>query len=215
VTQQQFARLATRKDPSLFKGLKNPVENLTWPDVVLYCNARSRAEGLEPCYDERTGACNFEAGGYRLPTEAEWEYACRAGSDMEYSFGSDARRLKDYAWFRDNSRKRTHPVGTKRPNPWGIYDMYGNVTEWCNDVYGADYYGNAPERNPRGPAYHDLAKCVTRGGAWNRSANACRSASRAREDPGQVDSCFSHGDIGFRCVRRVPETSIFEGRGSS
>jgi formylglycine-generating enzyme required for sulfatase activity len=206
VTQEQFAKLATRDDPSLFRGHKNPVENLTWPDVVRYCNARSRAEGLELCYDEETGGCDFEASGYRLPTEAEWEYACRAGSDSEYFFGRDARRIEDYAWFKDNSAKKTHPVGTRRPNPWGIHDMCGNVTEWCNDVYGADYYGNGPERNPRGPAYHDLAKCVVRGGAWNTSANACRSARRAGEDPGQVDGCFSRGDIGFRCVRTVPDT---------
>ena len=204
VTQEQFRKLATRDDPSLFKGDGHPVENLTWPAVALWCNARSRAEGLDPCYDEGTGECNFEADGYRLPTEAEWEYACRAGSDTPYSFGRDARHLGDYAWFRDNSRKKTHPVGTKRPNPWGIHDLCGNVAEWCNDVYDAATYRNAPARNPRGAADHAPPRLVVRGGAWNASADACRSARRAHEDPGQILGCFSRGDVGFRCVRRVP-----------
>jgi len=204
VTQEQFARLAPRADPSHFKSPKRPVENLTWPAVALFCNARSRADGLEPCYDEESGECNFQATGYRLPTEAEWEYACRAGSEGAYAFGSDPRRLRAHAWFRDNAGKKSHPVGTRRPNAWGLYDMHGNVAEWCNDVYQAGYYAKSPERNPRGPAWHDLAKCVVRGGAWNTSADACRAARRAAEDPGQVDGCFSRGDIGFRCVRRPP-----------
>ena len=204
VTQEQFARLGTRRDPSHFKGPKHPVENLTWPAVALYCNARSRAEGLEPCYDEQTGACDFEASGYRLPTEAEWEYACRAGSEAPWCCGSEARRLPDHAWYRDNAGKRTHPVGTRRPNAWGIHDMHGNVAEWCNDVYGAACYAQAPRRNPRGPAWRDLAKCVLRGGAWNTSADACRSARRGAEDPGEIDGCFSRGDIGVRCVRKPP-----------
>ena len=211
VTQGQFAALATRDDPSHFKGPKRPVENLTWPAVVLYCNARSRAEGLEPCYDEETGACDFEASGYRLPTEAEWEYACRAGSDGDWCFGRTPRRLRGYAWFRDNSGKKTHPVGTRNPNAWGLCDMHGNVAEWCNDVYGAAYYAGAPDRSPRGPADSDLAKFVVRGGAWNTSADACRSAARTHEDPGQIDGCFSRGDIGFRCVRRPPPALLREG----
>ena len=207
VTQEQFARLGTRRDPSHFRGPQHPVENLTWPDVARFCNARSRAEGLEPCYDEKTGECNFAASGYRLPTEAEWEYACRAGSKGPWCCGSEARRLRDHAWYRDNAGKRTHPVGTRRPNAWGIHDMHGNVAEWCNDVYGAGYYAGAPERNPRGPAWRAPGRFVLRGGAWNTSTDACRSARRGDEDPGEPDGCFSRGDIGFRCVRKPPPES--------
>ncbi len=203
VTQGQIKRLMKRDHPFHFKADQNSAENVSWPVAALFCNARSRAEGLQPCYDEKSGACTFEADGYRLPTEAEWEYACRAGSDGEYFFGSDAALLQSYAWLRDNSDRRTHPVGTRKPNPWGLCDMYGNVSEWCNDVYDASYYAQASEKNPRGPAETDTSKFVVRGGAWNSSANACRSAYRVGESPGQVDGCFARSDIGFRCVRKA------------
>jgi hypothetical protein len=186
---------------SHFKGPQLPTEMIGWGKAALYCNMRSEAEGLTPCYNEY-GECDFEANGYRLPTEAEWEYACRAGSDGTFSFGSDPRELDDYAWYGANSAKQTHPAGSKKPNAWGLFDMHGNVAEWFNDYYDPAYYRTGPRNNPRGPAAGD--KNVLRGGHWASSAQACGSAARFGEEPGFSDACFSRDAIGFRCVRRPP-----------
>ena len=199
-TQEHYIRLM-RDNGSKFKGDQRPAEMVSWVNAAMYCNTRSEAEGLEPCYREDT-SCNFEASGYRLPTEAEWEYACRAGSDTEYSFGNDPRSLKDHAWFKENASKQTHPVGKKKPNPWGLYDMHGNVAEWCNDMYDKDYYRASPQKNPRGPAEVELY--VLRGGSWASSDEACKSTYRAADNPGFTDACFPRETIGFRCVRKAP-----------
>jgi acetoin utilization deacetylase AcuC-like enzyme/formylglycine-generating enzyme required for sulfatase activity len=198
VTQDEYEKLIAG-NPSHFKGAKNPVEQISWSNAVLYCNARSRKENLKPCYDEETGKCNFSANGYRLPTEAEWEYACRSGTKTDYFFGRDTSQLKDYAWFADNSTNKTQPVGQKKPNQWELYDMYGNVAEWCNDIYSESYYSNSPEKNPQGP--DKGKKYILKGGSWNSSAESCRSSYRIGEDPGFQDACFSRDDIGIRCVR--------------
>ena len=205
VTQEQFTQLQLG-DASHFKGPRNPVEMITLRQAVRFCNARSRAEGLDPCYNEENedkNECNFQANGYRLPTEAEWEYACRAGTDSDFFFGSDARRLGDCGWFKENSAKKTHPAGQKQPNPWGLYDMTGNVAELCNDVYEKGYYKSSPARNPRGPAEGSLY--VARGGSWASSAQALRSCTRAGTNPGFQDACFSQDEVGFRCVRKAPD----------
>jgi formylglycine-generating enzyme required for sulfatase activity len=198
-TQEQYDKLLLG-NPSHFVDPKFPVHQVRWSDAALYCNARSRAEGLQPCYEEKSGACDFAATGYRLPTEAEWEYACRAGTSSDYSFGSDPGRLGQYAWYAENSTKRAHPVGEKKPNGWGLFDMYGNVAEWCNDAYDANYYKQTESTNPVGPSHGDLR--VLRGGSWSSSATSIRSSYREGEVPGFQDACFAKETIGFRCVKR-------------
>ena len=199
VPQKEFAKHQL-PDPSHFKDPNRPLEQVNWTDATLYCNDRSRAEGLEPCYDEETWVCDFEANGYRLPTEAEWEYACRAGSTTQYCFGNDARKLRTYGWFSGNAGGKTHPVAQKKPNRWGLHDMHGNVAEWCNDLYSESYYRESPEKMPKGPAAGQ--ERVIRGGAWKSSAASCRSAYRA-SDPSIDDTCLASDTIGFRCVRRA------------
>ena len=145
-------------------------------------------------WDEARAFCEW-AGG-RLPTEAEWEYACRAGTITEYSFGDDAKDLGEYAWFGENSDGHTQPVGAKKPNPWGLYDMHGNVWEWCQDGFDSGYYAKSPSDDPPGPPKAALR--VSRGGGWAGGAVVCRSAVRGGGGP----ACRS-GDLGFR-VAAVP-----------
>ncbi|MCU0917834.1 MAG: formylglycine-generating enzyme family protein [Planctomycetes bacterium] len=201
VTQEQYEKLMG-DNPSRWKGPKNPVEGVRWSDAVKFCNARSKAEGLQPCYDLTTWQCNFEANGYRLPTEAEWEYACRAGTSTAYFCGNSPTQLGDYAWFDRNAGGRPQPVGQKKPNPWGLYDICGNVWHWCHDFYQVEYYAASPKENPRGPQEGDTR--VVRGGAWKFSSDNCRSGYRYNENPGYVDVCFGYDIYGFRCVRNAP-----------
>jgi len=201
VTQKEFERV-TGKSPSRWKGSDNPVEQIRLADAARYCNARSLLEGLQPAYDGPTWQCDFEVDAYRLPTEAEWEYAARAGTTMAYSFGNDRSKLGRYAWFKENSTRGPGRVGQKEPNPWGLYDMYGNVWEWCNDFYEEDYYQRSPDRDPQGSETGENR--VVRGGCWNSRPDMCRSSYRNYEDPGFTDACFAkevNGFVGFRCVR--------------
>ena len=202
VTQQAFeALMGTSR--SKFKEPSRPVEQVHWVAAAQYCNLRSLRDGLKPCYDAKTLRCDFAADGYRLPTEAEWEYACRAGTTTPYSFGSDSGKLAKHAWFRANAGKTTHPVGKKPPNPWGLYDMHGNVAEWCHDRYSETHYRESSGEAPTGPAAGD--ERVLRGGSWRTSAEACRSAARSSETPMFADACFGADAYGFRCVRAAPE----------
>ena len=202
VTQEQFQKLM-QDNPSRWKGTNNPVEQVRWSDAVRFCNRRSQAEGLQPCYDLQSWKCNFEATGYRLPTEAEFEYACRAGTTTPYLSGATPARLGEFAWFDKNSGGHPRPVGQKQPNAWGLYDMCGNLWEWCNDFYQVDYYASAPKLNPHGPEQGKTK--VVRGGSWRAPAENCRSGYRYNENPGYADVCFGYDIYGFRCVRRSAE----------
>ncbi len=204
VTQQAYESLIG-KNPSKAKGPDRPVEQVDWYRAILYCNARSLKESLKPCYDPKTQACDFGADGYRLPTEAEWEYACRAGTRSAYSFGDDAGKLQAHAWFEANSEKSTHPVARKAPNAWGLFDMHGNVAEWCQDIYGESFYAEKAGRDPRGLGAGDMR--VLRGGSWRTSAGGCRSSARAGETPGFADACFGSDGYGFRCVKKAERVS--------
>jgi len=199
VTQKAYEQLMGR-NPAKSKGPDKPVEQVSWLGAVKYCNMRSLREGLTPCYDPKTLRCDFNASGYRLPTEAEWEYACRAGTATKYSFGNGPRRLSKHAWFKDSANRFPHPVGQKAPNPWGLRDMHGNVWEWCHDFYSEDYKGSGTQ-DPRGPTAGE--ERVLRGGSWGSGAESCRSSARYSEAPGFADVCFGYDAYGFRCVRKA------------
>ena len=154
-------------NPSHFKGGNHPVETVTWVRAVEFCRRLSDLP-----VEKAAGHV------YRLPTEAEWEYACRAGTTTRYSFGDDDSELGDYAWFGTLDDK-THPVGTKRPNPWGLYDMHGNVWELCEDWVAKYPSGNAT--NPTGPSTGNNR--VKRGGSWSSFDKTCGSAYRSWQKP--------------------------------
>jgi formylglycine-generating enzyme required for sulfatase activity len=161
VTQAQWAAVMGN-NPSNYKGWSNPVEQVSWDDIQVFIQRLNQKEGHTR---------------YRLPTEAEWEYAARAGTESTYSFGDDAGQLGRYAWYGENYDSGfTHPVGQKQPNAWGLYDMHGNVWEWVQDWYGERYYSNSPGTDPKGPS--SGSNRVIRGGSWNLNAEYCRSAYR-------------------------------------
>ena len=176
VTQEQYEAVMGA-DPSHFKGARNPVEQVSWNDAQEFSRKVSR----------RTGKT------VRLPTEAEWEYACRAGSRTPFCSGDSDNQLGEYAWYRENSGTETHAVGTKKPNAWGLYDMHGNVCEWCLDWYDSDYYKNSPMNDPTGP-WAGTAR-VLRGGSWLFTPGECRSALRYGDDPARTNAIR-----GFRVV---------------
>lgn len=207
VTQKDYVQLMG-VNPSHFKGEQLPVETVTWFDAVLYCNARSKKDSLDTvytyisvlgtpgngCEDLENLAIYLDRNGYRLPTEAQWEYACRGGTTTEYYWGDDSTDLDPYAWFTENSDSITHPVGTKLPNPFRLYDMGGNVYEWCHDWFDDNYYSNSPVNDPTGPDNGSFRSF--RGGSWFLGANDCRSSFRFRIHP--ENALF---DVGFRVVR--------------
>jgi formylglycine-generating enzyme required for sulfatase activity len=159
ITQAQWIAVMGH-NPSQFDGAELPVDRVTWDEADAFCKKLSALTGK----------------AYRLPTEAEWEYACRAGSTTAWSFGDAERDLERYAWFDTNGRKQTHAVGARKPNAWGLYDMHGNVWEWCSDWYDAAYYASGPATDPRGPATGEMR--VMRGGSYGADAVSCRSSNR-------------------------------------
>jgi len=185
-----------------------PVQRVNWFEAVAFCNWLSRSEQLTPYYSlSKTGAgdgwkCdqNPQANGYRLPTEAEWEYACRAVSQKQYAFGDDVRMLEEYANYGSSLGDGTRPGGIKLPNGWGLFDMHGSVSEWCQDRYRGDYYSTSPTDDPAGPEVGSTR--VSRGGDWWGVASHCRASNREWLDPGYRD-----GHLGFRLVRQCPASS--------
>ncbi len=198
VTQEMYEHIMG-VNPSKHKSPKNPVERTQWTDAARFCNKCSELEGLTLCYNFDTWECDFTANGYRLPTEAEWENACRVGVTTRYYFGDDERDLPRYAWFKSNSQGKVHAIGQKQPNPWGFGEMHGNVWQWCNDWYGENYYAESPRFDPRGPATGKMR--VLRGGAWDSTADKCRDAYRHKEFPVYSDACFGADSYGFRRAR--------------
>jgi formylglycine-generating enzyme len=165
VTQGQWEKVMGN-NPSSFKGRDNPVERVSWNDVQEFIDRLNNQSGRK----------------YRLPTEAEWEYAARSGGKREkYSGTSQEADLGQYAWYSDNSGNQTHPMGEKRPNGLGLYDMTGNVWEWCADWYGENYYQDSPKDNPRGLGNGQYR--VLRGGSWDSDPRDVRAAFRIRDDP--------------------------------
>ncbi|MFI9404987.1 formylglycine-generating enzyme family protein [Nocardia sp. NPDC052316] len=179
VTQAEYEQVTGQRSSS---GDRRPVDSVSWWDALRYCNARSIQDGLTPAYriDAENVDWDIDADGYRLPTEAEWEHACRAGST-----GPRYGELDEIAWYRGNSAEHMHDVGGKRPNAWGLYDMLGNAWDWCWDIYDAEIYGS----------YR-----VLRGGGWFDEHWSCRASVRRRSHPSvRLD------DVGFR-VARTPRS---------
>jgi len=175
VTQAQYEQVMG-SNPSRFKGADLPVESVSWNDAMEFCRkltALERQAGRLP-----------EGFEYTLPTEAQWEYACRAGTTGDY-----AGNLDSMGWYSSNSGSKTHPVGTKQANAWGLYDMHGNVWEWCSDLYGS--YPSGSVTDPRGAS--SGSNRVNRGGSWNNGASSCRSANRSWSAP-----AFRDRTLGFR-----------------
>lgn len=173
VTQRQWEKIMGGNPSSFKSGDTYPIENVSWIDAQKFVQRLSKKTGLP----------------YRLPTEAEWEYACRAGTQTPFYSGSDNETLSEYAWFEANSGGETNPVGTRLANRWGLFDMHGNVSEWVGD--GRRGYLTREEHNPQGPP--NAFNAIHRGGAWLYPAYMCRSAKRITADKG-----FSTHIIGFR-----------------
>jgi len=170
-------------NPSAFKGEDLPVETISWEDAQAFI---AKLNDLE------------DTDVYRLPTEAEWEYACRAGTQTNFFFGDDPTMLKDYAWFDSNSEERTHPVGVKKPNPWNLHDMLGNVYEWCQDWYDEEYYRKDPKNPPEEP--YSRPERVARGGYFFSRPRFCRCANRYH-----FPLDYAYHTIGLRLVKTIKE----------
>ena len=175
--------------PSFFKAdTSRPVENVSFIEAVLFCNKRSIKENLTPCYDTKMWACDRSKNGFRLPSEAEWEYASRAGSTTAYFWGK--KFSSKYCWYSGNSEKAPHPVAMVKPNRFGLFDMSGNVWEWCDDRYNADRLEKL--------SHWELGPKTLKGGSFSSSPELLGSAIRDGGDP-----LGKSNGVGFRCVRNL------------
>jgi formylglycine-generating enzyme required for sulfatase activity len=189
VTQVEYVQATGLANPSWFskqgggkwtaQGLDAsnfPVEQVSWDDAVAFCEALNRRDAKRPA-----------GWKYTLPTEAEWEYACRAGTQTSYFFGK-LENASSYAWYSGNSGSRTHEVGTRTANPWGLFDMNGNVYQWCADWYEREYYADSPKKDPQ--CEKVAPSRAFRGGSWNDSAGSCRATYRNGDAPGaRINDC--------------------------
>jgi len=184
VTQEQW-KAVMGASPSFGEGAKNPVETVDWNDCQAFINK----------LNEKLGKPGVK---FSLPTEAQWEYACRAGTSTRFSFGDDKASLGEYAWYGSNSGKKTHPVGQKKPNAWGLYDMHGNVGEWCADWHDVGYYRQSSRNDPTGPS-KGAARVLRGGSFYDDSPDYFRCADRYHDHPG-----YRYYSYGFRvAVHRV------------
>jgi formylglycine-generating enzyme required for sulfatase activity len=189
VTSGFFAAIMGNS-PSFFKGDSSlPVENVTFVEAADFCNRRSVKDGLSPCYNPGSWVCDRSKNGYRLPTEAEWEYACRGGSSSTYFWGKNIS--PKYCWYKDNSKAMSHRVATIKPNKFGLYDMSGNVWEWCDDHYN-------PDRTKKAEGNWELGPKTLKGGSFSSSADLLGSAVRDGGDP-----LGKSNGVGFRCVKNL------------
>jgi formylglycine-generating enzyme required for sulfatase activity len=180
VTQKQWKRIMGN-NPSHFKGDSHPVEMVSWNQVQEFVRRLNQKEGTDK---------------YRLPSEAEWEYACRAGTQTKYYFGDSESKLNEYAWYAENSGSKTHSIGQKKPNSWGLYDTHGSVWEWVQDIWHENFNYSPSD----GSVWKDGDSLdrVSRGGSWFCNAELCRSASRFKRGS---ESRFSN--LGFRLLREL------------
>ncbi len=192
ITHEQY-KVVMGLNPSRFVGMANmPVESVNWREAADFCNELSFMLGFSVCYDQDYN-CDFASNGFRLPTEAEWEFAARGGVDMEYSFGDDAAGMTRNGWYVGNSENKPSPVAYKEPNKYGLYDMHGNVGEWCQDKFA--FYNCGAQNDPVKTV--GAAVYVARGASWGDAANECRSAARRAYFEDRAIST-----LGFRIVRR-------------
>ena len=197
ITQSQYESV-TGINPSHFVGNPDhPVEKVGWYDAARFCNLLSESAGLATCYDTTTWVCDFSKDGFRLPTEAEWVYACRAGTTTLYYTGDTEADLDRAAWYSENSLSGTQAVGQKEPNDFGLYDMLGNVTEWLNDNFEFFYYQDCPLNDPRGPDEVATPSKVIMGGAWQSVASVCNVGKTVFSTP-NANTVWTYG---FRVAR--------------